>query len=86
MPGEAPDVVIMMTQARAEDTPDGARLVLTVMEPAQIESMREPLRTHAQTMASAQCDSMSEMQDQGATPGTTSQPAGQGTPGQPRTR
>ena len=91
MAGEPPDV-ILMTVARAEEMPGGARLVLTVIEPATIESAREPLRTHAQTMASAQChsmlDSMSEMQHQGASPGTTgttSQPAGQGTPGQPRT-
>lgn len=52
--------VIGMTHARVEETPDGARLMLTLIDPAAIDTMREPLRRHAEIMAGPQCDPMSD--------------------------
>jgi hypothetical protein len=52
--------VIGMTHARVEETPDGARLLLTLIDPARLDEVREPLRRHAETMAGPQCDPMSE--------------------------
>ncbi|HWN69937.1 MAG TPA: hypothetical protein VNM90_19980, partial [Haliangium sp.] len=89
--------VLAMTQARAENISRGARLVLTVKEPRQMERVREQLRIHAQNMAAGHCHTISDPMSgtasgqgtsgQGTNPGkTTSQPAGQDTPGQPSTR
>jgi hypothetical protein len=72
---DAPDVIVM-TQTRVEETPGGARLVFTVVDPADIEDMREPLRAHSEVMAGAQCDPISDPTSDptGSTPpGATSQ-------------
>lgn len=68
----APDV-IAMSQARVEETPMGARLVLTLTDTDQIEQLREPLRAHAEILTGPQCDQASDI----ATfpPGATSQRA-----------
>lgn len=66
---EAPDV-IARSHARVEETPDGARLVLTLLDTTTIETMREPLRAHADMLAGPQCDPMSETN---IPPGATSQ-------------
>jgi hypothetical protein len=72
-PDAAAQDVIARSHARVEETPDGARLVLTLMDPATIENMREPLRAHANTLAGPQCDPMSETTN--IPPGATSQRA-----------
>ena len=73
--------VLTMTQARAENMPRGARLVLTVKEPRQMERVREQLRIHAQNMAAGECDMMSGQGMSGQ--GTQGQGmSGQGTQGQ----
>lgn len=70
-----PPDVIAMTVARVEELPDGARLVYTITETEDVESVREPLRAHSAMMAGAQCEMMPEDMGHGMTPGATSRRA-----------
>jgi hypothetical protein len=48
-------MALMSASARAEDVPEGARLVLVPGDPAQAGPLRAEVRAHAEQMASGRC-------------------------------
>lgn len=65
---------LMGAKVRAENLPNGARLVFTPKDPAQLPALRTALAKHAQKMASGQCGMMG-MHGQGMAPPPPGQPA-----------
>jgi hypothetical protein len=46
---------MMSAKASAEEVPSGSRLVLKPEDPAQVASLREHVRRHAEMMAKGNC-------------------------------
>lgn len=46
------------SRATTEEVPDGIRLVLTPVDPAQRDALRESVRAHASMMSSGKCPMM----------------------------
>lgn len=48
------------SEARAEPTAEGAKLVLSALNPEQIDELRTQMKAHAERMSSGQCAMMSQ--------------------------